>query len=416
MGNLIVPPQLPPIAIRNIRAQTAVGLHEGDRVPFMPSHNNFYAYHYGITTKEAMTNIMSLKDPLIKYLRDYDPDLFYDLCFFPIDALERIGHNAARWPGEHFNLPDNTPYQYVDHEYINDDDYDTYLKDPTLFILTKVLPKKYKALEPFAMLNPYALCGHAIYGFAGVGIPPVAQALRSMAETGELVMKNLADVMKLTFMVIEMGYPTFGSAVMLAPFDDFADNLRGLIQACMDITTDPERLGEAVARMGDVTIPAGIASAKMQHAQYVFIPLHCGMDNFMSVKNYNKHYWPSVKRLINAVIAAEMTPIVFCEGQYDTRLETLTDVEKGKVIYCFEKVDFARAKKILGNYACIGGGMPTSLLMQGNVAQIEDETKRIIDICAPGGGYIMSNSTALDVVPPESMRAWHEATLKFGQY
>lgn len=407
---------LPPIAIRSNRVQAAIDLREGDRVPFMPSHNNFYAYHYGITTKEAMTNILSLREPLIRFLDDYDPDLVYEPCFFPIDAMERIGHNSARWPGAYHDLPDNTPYQYVDQEYLSDDDWDTYLKDPGLFILTQVLPKKFKALSPLAMLNLYGLCGQSIYGFASAGIPPIAQALRSLADTGELVMKNLGEVGQLIGMMVGMGYPTFGSACVLAPFDDFADNVRGLLTACLDVVTNPERIDEAVTRWGDVSIPAGIASAKMMHARYVFIPLHCGMDNFMSVENYNVHYWPSLKRLIDAVIAAELTPVVFCEGKYNTRLEPLTDVEKGKVIYCFEDVDLVRAKKVLGNVACIAGGMPTAVLMKGNAAEIENETKRSIDICAPGGGFIMSNSTALDFVSPEAMTAWHEATLKYGKF
>ena len=44
---------LPPIAIRSIRNKTALSLHEPDRVPFMPSMNNFYALHYGVTVQES---------------------------------------------------------------------------------------------------------------------------------------------------------------------------------------------------------------------------------------------------------------------------------------------------------------------------------------------------------------------------
>ncbi len=407
---------LPPIAERDLRVQAAVNLTEGDRVPFVPSLNNFYAYHYGVTTQDAMHDIFKVKEPVLKYLKDYDPDLVYEPAFFPIEAMELIGHNQARWPGEYYNLPENTPYQYIDHEYITDDDWDEYFRDPSLFMLTKIFPRKYKALEPLAMLDLYGMSNHCVLSFASAGIPPVAEALRTIAKTGEIALETAGKFAELSKMIVGEGYPIFGGSVVTSPFDDFADNMRGLMPACMDIKTDPELIDDAVNRWADVLIPNYIKKAKMTHAKYAFIPLHCGVDNFMSVDDYNKHYWPTLKRLINEIINIGVTPFVFCEGEYNTRLETLTDVPKGKVIYAFEDVDFARAKKVLGDTACICGGMPTQTLMKGDVTRIEDEVKKMMDICAPGGGYIMSNSLALDEVSPEAMHAWHEATIKYGTF
>ncbi len=62
--------------------------------------------------------------------------------------------------------------------------------------------------------------------------------------------------------------------VAQAPFDEFADYLRGLITTCMDIKTDPELVEEAVNRWADVTIPNAVATAKMQHQAYPRIQSH----------------------------------------------------------------------------------------------------------------------------------------------
>ena len=215
---------------------------------------------------------------------------------------------------------------------------------------------------------------------------------------------------------VSAGYPTFGSAVLCSPFDDFADNVRGLMELCMDITTDPEKVDEALRLWGDVTIPAAIQTAKTAHQEYVFIPLHCGVDNFMSVKHYEEHYWPPLKRCMDELIAADLTPIVFCEGKYYTRLDVIKNVQPGKVIYCFEDADMSEVKKKLGDKACIAMGMNTHTLMYKGPQEVEDEVKRTLDIMAPGGGYISSNSVALDYVPAENMHAWRNAIEKYGKY
>lgn len=407
---------VPPIDQRNKRLQQAISLQEPDVVPFAPTMNNYYALNYGVTIQEAMTNPLCLKEPLNQFLDRYDPDLLNSPTFFPIPPMQLSGYTAARWAGVREGLGPNTPYQYIDQQYLADEDYDDFIADPSRFILKKLLPRKHAAFAGLELMDLQMYAGQSIYNLASLGLPPVRHALEMMIKTGELIMENLGQMMQLDMMCIGRGYPVFGGAVALCPFDEFADYVRGLLTACVDCMTEPDRLQLAVERWGNVTIPAAIASAKMQHAQYLFIPLHCGTDEFMSTANYQKFYWPPLKRLISAAIEADLTPFILCEGKYYSRLEVISDVPKGKVIYCFENTDFAQAKKILGNVACIAGGMPTSHLMNGNRQSVIDATKRIIDICAPGGGFIMSNSLALDAVKDENMDAWRQTILDYGKY
>ena len=75
-----------------------------------------------------------------------------------------------------------------------------------------------------------------------------------------------------------------------------------------------------------------------------------------------------------------------------------------------------KAKETLGGIACIAGNFDTGLLMHGTKEAVVEETKRLLDICAPGGGYIMSNSMSVDQCKRENLIAWYEATMKYGQY
>ena len=253
-------------------------------------------------------------------------------------------------------------------------------------------------------------------GFAALSAPPLAQAFEAMAAAGRAVGEYVQSSVDLNMHLIHKGYPVWGSAVASSPFDDFADNIRGLINTVMDLKTDPELLAEAVDRYTQVSIPAAINLAKISHMDNVFIPLHLGIDEFMSPDDYNQYYWPPLKKLLLALTEADITPFVFCEGNYYTRLETLKDVPKGKVVYFFEKQDMAKAKNILGGTACIAGNLDTNLLTYGTKAQVEEETKRLLDICAPGGGYMMSNNISLDNCKRENLAAWYEAVEKYGKY
>ena len=62
------------------------------------------------------------------------------------------------------------------------------------------------------------------------------------------------------------------------------------------------------------------------------------------------------------------------------------------------------------------GSMRTKTLMYGTPKDVEEEVKRSMDVLAPGGGFIMSNTVALDFVSPENMHAWRDATEKYGTY
>ena len=140
------------------------------------------------------------------------------------------------------------------------------------------------------------------------------------------------------------------------------------------------------------------------------------MDGFMSDEQYRKYYWSDLQAIIEEIIKNGMTPYIYTEGDYNTRLDCLKEVTAGKVIYHFETVDMANAKKVLGDTACISGGFPVYLLEHGTRQQVIDEAKRLIDICAPGGGYIFETNCGLDNPLPGNLEALMETVREYGKY
>ena len=79
-------------------------------------------------------------------------------------------------------------------------------------------------------------------------------------------------------------------------------------------------------------------------------------------------------------------------------------------------MDMAKAKRILGDTACIAGNIPVTVLCTGTPQEVKEHCRRLIETCAPGGGYILTGGAAVDKGNPENLRAVMEAAKEYGTY
>lgn len=402
---------------RDLRLDTAIALGTPDRVPFVPKMSGFYMLGYGISYYDAMKDARLMAPGYRAFMRDYEPDAINIGGMYGIDALESLGCSFLFWPGPTHNLPLDSSFQHLDKSFLYDDEYDDFLTDPTHFILTKILPRKYDKLAGLSKLYlRETYDGTQIGDLAAFADPDVRKALDALADAGKATNARNQQMAYIRQVVAEEGFSTYCQGAFVIPFDAFADSIRGMLRTVEDVYEYPEELEEAVSLLTKLNAVRLIKQYKSRGAKRIFIPLHCGVDEFMSNANYEALYWPNLKFCIETIIENGMTPVCFCEGNYNSRLEIISDVPKGKVVYMFEKVDLKRAKETVGKVACICGTVPNALLAFGTPEQVADETKRQLDILAPGGGFIMDCSCMLDNAKHENMRAWRETTLQYGKY
>ena len=69
----------------------------------------------------------------------------------------------------------------------------------------------------------------------------------------------------------------------------------------------------------------------------------------MNEKQFDKFYWPPLKRVIDALVNEGILVTLFAEGAFNTRLERVNEFPKGAVQWMFDRTDMAAAKKILGD-------------------------------------------------------------------
>lgn len=402
---------------RKKRLSDAIAVRKPDRVPISPKMGTYYCRAYGISVYEAMKDIRNIEPGVVQFIKDFQPDYVRLPVLYPIDPLEQLESSFIKWPGPTHQIPLNSSFQILDGTYIEDDEFDDFIFDPTHFILTRVFPRKNKGLKGFEKLyfrNPVEQ-GFLI-DLSILAQPDVKASLLSAIRAGELAVQWLQGLGQISATVIEMGFPLGPTMSQSCPFDMFADNIRGLLTTVMDIRERPDKLEAVLETMTKICIERTIRGAKARNVEFILIPLHAGSDEFMSRADYERFYWKGLRAMMMAIIKEGMTPFVFCEGKYNTRLEIISDVPKGKVVYLFESVDMARAKKTVGQVACLCGNLSAATLVGGTRQQTIDECRRLLDTCADGGGFIMDCSIVLDNAKRENLEAMFETTLAYGKY
>lgn len=405
---------------REKRINDAIQLKEPDRVPIWFHDVGFFpAKHAGITFEEAMYNTDKLFTAYKRTMAYYEPDAFsnpYTVVHVPGDTHDILGIKQVKWPG-HGVSPSHT-FQFVEGEYMKEDEYDAFINDPTDFTIRYYLPRILGAMSPLSTTPPVKTLLSGYFGLspcAAFAARPVANAFESFYRAGLTIQKHISNLSLFLKDMKALGFPlSFGSGA-LAPFDLISDMLRGMRGLMLDMYKQPDKVLAAIDKITPMMIEQA-SSAKPSESPIVFITLHRGAHGFMSLKHFETFYWPSLKKLMLALIDKGLVPCPFFEGDYTSRLEYLTELPKGKVIGQFDTTDPVKAKEIVGDTMCIAGMMPLSLLQMGTPDSIKKYTKTLIDVVGKGGGFIMGPRASMDECDPERVKIWVDYTKQYGLY
>jgi len=119
---------------------------------------------------------------------------------------------------------------------------------------------------------------------------------------------------------------------------------------------------------------------------------------------------------MEAVIEMGGVPRIYTEGNYENKLDLFASMPPGKVIYHFIGTDMEKVKGKLTGIACVSGGVNGTLLEYGTREEVIADVKRNIDICAPGGGYMLDCNVSLDVAKSENLHAMFDTARNYMKY
>ena len=396
------------------RIEDAVALREPDRVPFVYFATFWAARLGGYTIRDMMFDVDKYIEVNRKAIDMLQPDAHSALMFAYGQTLEGLNYNPMKWPGH--GIDDNATFQYLDTEFMSADEYDEYIFDPTGFYLKKYLPRLAGAYEVFELFPDFAastewdLIG-AVNGFAD---PRLQEGLQRLFEVGKQTSYVLEATARYAEEMKTAGYPLIAGGFCKAPYDLFADFLRGSKGAMLDMFRNRDRLLEAMAKARVLLLRHVEATTKLLGCRYVFMPLHWGLDGFMSPDQFKTFYWPELKNIMMSLIEKDLVPCLLWEGNCNSRLETIADIPPGKVMYCFEGTDIFRAKEILGDIVCLRGNVPSSLLNVGTPDDVDAYCRKLIEKVGKGGGFILDGAIGIpDEAKVDNVVAMAESVKKY---
>jgi uroporphyrinogen-III decarboxylase len=389
-----------------------------DKVPVALTPSMFPFLNAGMTVEEAMYDYDKCIGAFKDFVLEFQPDIHIGAAApGPGKFYEILDYKLYAWPG-HGVAPEHC-YQCIEDEYMKAEEYDLLLTDPSFYFNNFYLPRVYGALEGFSMLPPptgiLEMYGVA-FNFIPYALPPVQETYKKLFEAGAEALKWATAIGGSNIELTSLGYANILGGYSKAPLDIIGDTLRGTRGMINDIYRQPDKLLAALDAYVPIAIGMGIGAMQQTGNPLIFMPLHKGADGFLSDEQFVKFYWPTLKAVIEGLIEAGCIPFPALEGHWDSRLEIVQDIPKGKTVWMVDQSDIGKAKETLGQNACLAGNVPSSLLKLGQPDEVKTYCKNIIDTAGKDGGFIMMNGAFFDEANPDCVKAMVDVTREYGVY
>lgn len=375
-------------------------LEKTDRIPIRPFAAEVTGVYAGYTCQQITHDYRCAFDAVLKCCRDFDWDATVPNMVYVWTGLTKtLGSKYYAAPG--LDIPPDTCFQYLEPQenqaWMREDEYDRFIKNPMDFIANVWFPRT----------NHHA---------AGEG--DVASYRGNVALiSGVAAQKNYFNAFgpHLERMKTETGTPSAIAGILKAPFDIIADKFRGYKGLCGDIYCRPEKvLALTEALTPHLTYVAEITADPTRQVP-VGLWLHRGCVPFLSPKQFEKFYWPSLKAVICSLWSKGIQTLFYAEGEWNPNLKYISELPDRSIVYHVDKGDIFEVHRAVGHKFCISGGVPNDLLALGTPEDVRQHVKKVIQTIGKGGGYIVDASAIMqNDTKIENLRAMTEATREFG--
>jgi hypothetical protein len=377
------------------RYLTAMDLGKPDKVPMRLMLDAFMAKYAGYTLQEVYYDPQKNIDALGKTAQDFDIDVIGAYTSIWWAALhDSIGADYYEFAG--YKLEENRQFQYFEDEYMKADEYDLFIENPTEYIMNHILPRLCTEFdEPGSYRSNIALVKGAAALFNYLG---------QLGQAGAMYKEKY-------------GLPLGSTGIAKAPFDTLGDVPRSLKGIMMDMHNQPDKLEAALETIVPHNIFYGMATAQGDTTFPLFMPLHRGSYPFLSPRNWDKFYWPTLKKVVEELWKLGKRTWFYAEGNWTPYLEKIAELPEKSIVFHCDLTEIEEAHKVLKGKFCISGNVPNTLLSYGKPAEVSDYVKMIIDKYAADGGFLIDTAGVLFAdAKVENVRALVDTVNKYGVY
>ena len=395
-----------------------IAMKETDRVPVAPFFASVVQRLFGSCYKDIYYNYDKAGQAAVDFYTAYPVDASMGARFTSGKSQELSGINIIDWPGKPGTcISDYSSHQVREIEYCQPSEYRAMIEDFDGYMLRQYIPRvfeNFKNLEKIRFAPATILS--SMGGMKPLLTPEFFEMVDRLKEIYEAEQECAAKSNEWSGKIVGLGIPPMFTGGGQVPFDVISDYFRQTLPALTDLFEYEDEILELCDIIADRQIESWkYLEAAPLDVKRVFFPLHKAMDGFMSPAQFEKVYIGPYLKQLNYLLSIGATPIIFTEGPYNTRLEQLAELLPKGCIVGFETVDMKKAKETVGKNNCIWGNLSLYTLEYGTVEQTINETKTLIDTCAPGGGYIFGASGCIENAKKENLEAMLDTAETYGR-
>ena len=175
-------------AEREQRFNDIVALRKPDRIPVTPLVTHYFPTKIkGVSNRDAGYDHVLRHRCMKEAVLEFGWDFGVANGVFPSQSLDALGVKQVAWPGS--ALPDDAPFQFIEDEYLREEEYDAFLADPNGFTMRTIFPRIAGKLEGLGQIplpptywfsNSYNLMAA---GGSILAAPPLRTALKALLDS-----------------------------------------------------------------------------------------------------------------------------------------------------------------------------------------------------------------------------------------
>jgi uroporphyrinogen-III decarboxylase len=216
---------------------------------------------------------------------------------------------------------------------------------------------------------------------------------------------------------LESGTVSAIAGILKAPFDIIADKLRGYIGLTMDMFEQPDKVFAACEALMPQLYNVALTTADPKKQVPIGYWMHRGCVPFVSHGQFDSHYWPTVKPIVEELWRQGHQTLFYAEGDWKHHLHRFTELPDQSIVYHVDKGDIFETNRILGHKFCLSGGIPNTLLSFQTPDEVRSYCKKVIDGVAQDGGYIIDASAIMqNDTSTDNLNALTDFTREYGVY
>jgi len=384
------------------RYTTAMRNEMPDMIPVRPFAAEFTGVYAGYTCQELAHDYELAFEAALRCAADFDWDATVaNMVYVWTGLTQAIGLEYYGIPG--IDLPPDTGFQYreppLEKAFMKADEYDALIEDPTGYLFNVWLPRVAAPIRPDGQPADYDHNLALVKGgmammqyFNAFG----TQNARLRSESGTV--SAIAGIFK-------------------APLDILADKLRGYLGLVEDLRERPAKVLAACEALMPHLHHVARLTADPNRQVPVGYWMHRGCVPFISFKQFDEFYWPTVKPITEALWAEGIQTLYYAEGNWDHHLDSFAELPERSIIYHVDQGDIFKAHEVLGDRFCLSGGIPNVLLGHRPAEEVRQYCKKVIEGVARDGGYIIDASAIMqNDAKVDNVRAMTETARQHGVY